>query len=374
MKLQPQKILIVGGGFAGMSAAIQLASAGHNVDLVEIDAGWRSYGAGITISAASLRALKTIGVLDEFQRVGSTCEGFDLMRADGTLIARLPTVKLAGPTVGDTGGIMRPALAKILAARVRAVGVNVRLGCTYTHIEQHADQVTVAFTDGTRADYQLVIGADGLFSKVRESVFPEAPGPRYTGQGVWRAVLPRMVERGTMFMGGKTKPGVNPVSKDQMYMFVTEARKENVWLPEDRFVSMLKDLLAEFTAPVLQQIRARLDETCQVVYRPLEGMLLPQPWHRGRVLMIGDAVHATTPHLASGAGLGFEDGIVIAEELAKADSVPEALRNHDARRWERCRLVVQNSLRLGEIEISGGSQQEHEELMRVSQKALLQPI
>jgi 2-polyprenyl-6-methoxyphenol hydroxylase-like FAD-dependent oxidoreductase len=103
-------------------------------------------------------------------------------------------------------------------------------------------------------------------------------------------------------------------------------------------------------------------------------MLLPLPWHKGRVLLIGDAVHATTPHLASGAGIGLEDGIVIAEELDRASSVAEALQRYDQRRWERCRMVVQNSLRLGQIEIEGGSQQEHGELMRVSQEALAQPI
>ena len=121
-------------------------------------------------------------------------------------------------------------------------------------------------------------------------------------------------------------------------------------------------------------MREALGPDSRIVYRPLEGMLLPQPWHRGRVMLMGDAVHATTPHLASGAGLGFEDGIVIAEELDRAGSVAEALQRYDARRWERCRLVVQNSLRLGQIEIEGGSTQEHAKLMHESVAALALPI
>ena len=92
------------------------------------------------------------------------------------------------------------------------------------------------------------------------------------------------------------------------------------------------------------------------------------------MLLIGDAVHATTPHLASGAGLGIEDGLVLAEELAAATELGAALERFQQRRWERCRLVVENSLRLGDIERSGGSQQEHADIMRSSMMALVQPV
>lgn len=101
---------------------------------------------------------------------------------------------------------------------------------------------------------------------------------------------------------------------------------------------------------------------------------MPQPWHRGRVVLIGDAVHATTPHLASGACIGIEDAIVLAEELEKAECANAALEAFEARRWERCRMVVENSMRLGEIEIKDGDKQEHADIMRDSMIALAQPI
>jgi 2-polyprenyl-6-methoxyphenol hydroxylase-like FAD-dependent oxidoreductase len=103
-------------------------------------------------------------------------------------------------------------------------------------------------------------------------------------------------------------------------------------------------------------------------------LLVPAPWYRGRVVLIGDTVHATTPHMASGACIGIEDAIVLADEIGKADSIATALAGYQQRRWERCRMVVQNSGRLGEIEIAGGDKEEHARIMRETLMALAQPI
>lgn len=103
-------------------------------------------------------------------------------------------------------------------------------------------------------------------------------------------------------------------------------------------------------------------------------MLVKKPWYRGRTVLIGDAVHATTPHLASGACIGIEDAIVLAEELENASSVAAALEAFQARRWERCRMVVENSARLGEIEITGGDKAEHMRIMHGSFATLAEPI
>jgi 2-polyprenyl-6-methoxyphenol hydroxylase-like FAD-dependent oxidoreductase len=168
--------------------------------------------------------------------------------------------------------------------------------------------------------------------------------------------------------------GINPVSKTQSYVFITEDRPEKRRLDESEYVPLFKELLAPFSAPMLAKLRDEINEDSFIVYRPLEGMLMPLPWHKGRVVLMGDAVHATTPHLASGACIGIEDAIVLAEELERTDSVAAGLQAFETRRWERCRMVVQNSLRLGEIEISNGDRQEHATIMRESMMALAEPI
>ena len=97
-----------------------------------------------------------------------------------------------------------------------------------------------------------------------------------------------------------------------------------------------------------------ITDRSQVNYRPLEWLLLPDPWYQGRVVLIGDAAHATTPHMASGAGIAAEDGLTLAQEIARHDDVAAALRAFMDRRFERARLVVENSVRIGEIEMAGG--------------------
>ncbi len=375
MTLAQRRILIIGGGFSGMAAAIELRKLGAEVDLVEIDPGWRSYGAGISLGGATLRAFRTLGILDAFLREGNAADGVKICLPHGPQVAELPTPRLAGPDVPGGGAIMRPTLARILADATRAVGTNVMLGSTFTSIAQDAEGADVTFTDGQRRRYDLVIGADGLYSKTREVLFPEAPKPRYSGQACWRAVLPRPPEvTGTTMWMGRVKPGVNPVSKTHMYLFITEHRPNNEHVDPARFPTMLRELLADFPAPMLQQIRSSINEDSQIVFRPLEALLMPRPWSKGRVVLIGDTVHATTPHLASGACIGIEDAVVLAEELARTAEVPDALRAFENRRWERCRMVVQNSLRLGEIEIEGGDKEEHGRIMRESLMALAQPI
>lgn len=376
MTLTARRILVIGGGFSGMSAAIECARLGAAVDLVEIDPDWRNYGAGISLGGATMRVFRRLGILDAFLEHGSAQDGVSLRLPHGAPIAELPTPRIAGPDVPGGGAIMRPVLARLLAETTRAAGVAVRLGCTFTSIRQDAGGVDVEFSDGRRGRYDLVIGADGLYSKLRELLFPEAPKPRYTGQACWRAVLPRPPEirTATMWIGPRVKPGVNPVSKTEMYLFITEPRPVNAHVAPAAFVEQVRALLADFPAPELQAIRAGLDPESQIVFRPLEGLLMPRPWSRGRIVLIGDTVHATTPHLASGACIGIEDAVVLAEELGRQAHVEAALAAFEQRRWERCRMVVENSARLGEIEITGGDKEEHARIMRESLMALAQPI
>ena len=375
MTTRVNRVLIVGGGFSGMSAAIELGKIGVHVDLIEIDQGWRSYGAGITVGGPALRAFRRIGVLDQMMKLGSVADGCDLFTAQGHFLTQLPTPRCAGPDVPGAGGIMRPVLCKILSDATRACGVNVRLGCTFTNLSQTADQVHVRFSDGSEGTYDLVIGADGLNSATRKALFPDAPKPRYTGQGVWRAVTPRDgVERAGMALGKRNKAGFNPVSSHEMYLFLTEERPTNSRVAEEALLSTLRKLLEEFSLPVIRRVAENLGPHSLISYRPLEALLLPTPWWRERIVLIGDAVHATTPHLASGAGLGVEDAIVLAEEIGSAKPLDDALQSFQNRRWERCRMVVENSVRLGEIEISGGDPQEHSRIMRESMQALAAPI
>lgn len=371
------KVLVIGGGFSGMTAAIQMGKAGIVVDLVEQDPDWCPLGAGISINGSTLRALAQMGLYEQFCARGWVSDGVDLYTPTGHHIARLPTPKPVGAEVGGGAGIMRPALAAILAEATRAAGVRVLLGCSYSDLQQQDDGVLVTLSNGEQNHYDLVVGADGVHSGLRSQFLPEVTPPQYIGQGVWRAVLPRPahIERPTIWTGEHIKVGVNPVSAEQMYLFITEDRPTHEFIEPATWADVCAGLLRPFPDPLLQSLIPHLYEPgANIDYRPLGNLLVPTPWNRGRLVMIGDTVAATTPHLASGAGIGIESGMVLAEELATAADLATALDNFHRRRWSRCELVVKNSERLCHIEINGGDKAEHARIMAQSMAALAQPF
>jgi 2-polyprenyl-6-methoxyphenol hydroxylase-like FAD-dependent oxidoreductase len=369
------KVLIVGGGVGGMSCAISLRQAGIAVDLVEIDPHWKIYGAGITITGPTLRALRTLGVLEEVMAQGATWEGVYVFTQDGQLLEELnfPPIE---PTLPSAGGIMRPELHRILSAKTLAAGTQVHLGTTVETLSQVPGGVEVKLTNGHRERYSLVVGADGIYSKMRERVFPEAPKPKFTGQVIYRIVAerPKGFDRTHFYMGADSKLGFNPVSRTHMYMFLLQRSPANPWIALEDQPQRLYDAMGGWGGIVPEVRETVLTTNAHTInYRPLEAVLLPDPWFRERVVLIGDAVHATTPHLASGAGMAVEDGIVLAEEIARDGDIDAALPRFMKRRFERGKLVVENSLRLGELEMTHGSPKEHSRVMLAAVAALAQP-
>jgi len=345
--------LIVGGGVGGMSAAIALRRSGVQVDLIDADPEWRVYGAGISVTGISLRAFDDLGVLDQIRARGHVGAGMRGKTIDGRIVMEPPVPENPAP-VQQGGGILRPVLHDILSSKVREARVVVHLGVKVVALDQDDDGVDVIFSDGRSGRYDLVVGADGIYSQIRGMIFPDAPAPRFTGQGCWRVVAdrPAEVDRTEMYFGGPVKLGVNPISSDRMYMFILEHVPSNPRFADDELVPHVRALMAPFGGAV-PAVRASITQPDQVNYRPLEWLLLPDPWYKGRVVLIGDAAHATTPHMASGAGLAAEDGLVLAEEVARHDRLAEALRAFMERRFERARLVVENSVRIGEMEMAG---------------------
>ena len=371
------KVLVIGGGFSGMSAAIRMRQQNIEVDLVEIDPEWCELGAGITINGASMRALQMLGLYEQVVEQGCVTDGVGIHLAHGPLIKELPTPSPVGSDVGGSGGIFRPKLARIMSNATLEAGVNVRLGCTYETITQTESDITVSFTDGSTKTYDLVVGADGVHSKLRKEFFPEVADPEYIGQGVWRAIMPRpeTINRVTMWMGDHLKLGVNPVSKTHMYMFITEDRPVKEHIDKDTWPEVFAGLMQEFPNPIVRDlIPYALKEEANIDYRPLANLLVKAPWNRGRLIMIGDTVAATTPHLASGAGIGIESGIVLADELAANEDLNIAFDKFHERRWERCRMVVENSEKLCNIEIHEGDKDEHAKIMGQSLMALREVI
>ncbi|MDH7971932.1 FAD-dependent oxidoreductase [Sphingomonas sp. AR_OL41] len=367
------RVLVIGGGVGGMSAAISLARRGIAVTLIDADPQWRVYGAGISLTGMSLRAFDDLGILDEVRARGFVGAGIRLRSVDGHVIMQSPVPEHPLP-IQSSGGIMRPVLHDILSRTVREAGVEVRLGIKAVRMDDDGAGVDVTYSDGATGRYDLVVAAEGIFSDTRRMLFPETAAPRFTGQGCWRilAARPSHIDRTEMYVGAAVKLGINPVSPTEMYLFVLEHVPDNPRFAPEQQLAHLAGLLAPFGGDI-PAVRASIGAASQVNYRPLEWMLLPAPWHKGRIVLIGDAAHATTPHMASGAGIAVEDGLVLAEEVAAHASVDSALAGFMARRFERARLVVENSVRIGEIEMAAGDQMPATMLMGDTMHQLQQP-
>ncbi len=373
-----QNALIVGGGVGGMCAAIQLRKQGIAVELVEINPQGAPDGAGITISGPSLRALREVGVVDEVLRRGGAWNAIDICNPQGEVVTTVPVPPAVGAQeLPGAGGILRPVLADILGHATQDAGARVRLGVSFQRMVQDEDGVDVHFSDGSRGRYDLVIGADGVNSAVRKLVMPDFPGPTFSGQGSWRAVVPRTRQNSTICMGRTTKAGMNPISATECYLFVLDRRPGMDFIAPDQWPVKLAELLDEFSGQlgeIRQGLRDGALKDARVLYRPLAGHMIPGPWHRGRIVLLGDAVHATTPHLASGAGIAIEGAIVLAEELKRRHFLEGALLAYAGRHYDRARLVVSASGRLGQIEQEGGSKEEHTRVMVRAQEALRAPL
>lgn len=348
-------ILIIGGGIGGLTSAIALRTQGFDVTVIERDPNWTVYGVGIIQQSNVLRAMHHLGLLEEYVAAGAGFDTVEVFAPDGKMVARVPSPKLVDGYPANMG-VGRPALHKVLGDRTIAAGAIVRLGITATAIDDRGDHVHVEYSDGANADFDLVIGADGVYSQTRATILPDAPEPEFTGQAVWRYNLSRPQGLGSLqAYNGSIGVGLVPISDTLMYMFATTPEPDNPRYSKDGIAARMRGKLAN-TAPQIRALAEQITDDEAVVYRPLEALMVRGPWHKERVVLLGDAVHATTPHLGQGAGMAIEDSIVLAEELAKADTPEAAFIAYRERRFDRCRYIVEQSLAICRGQIGKGPQ------------------
>lgn len=348
-----QRVLIIGGGISGLTAAISLKRRGIDADVVEQNAAWSVYGVGIIQPSNALRALNSIGLGQACVANGQGFRGWRLNDSNGGFLAEVPSINVAGHGFPPINGIARPALHKILTDATLDQGTKVRLGQSVSSWSDETSGIRVTFTNGESESYDLVIGADGAYSRTRASLFGKDLKLKFTGASVWRHNFqrPRDMEWGSLFYGKTSKAGLVPLSDTQMYLFLVTAEPGNPKHPPDQLHTLLRDRLQEYGGAV-GQLRAQVVDPAAVVYRPLEIAMVPAPWHKGRVVLIGDAAHSSTPHLAEGAAMAIEDSVLLAEMLQESTVLDATLTAFTARRLPRARLVYETGLKLVDWELA----------------------
>lgn len=343
-------ILIVGGGIAGCAAGISFSSAGHNVRIVEKQELWKFQSSGIFVYSNGLESLRDLGVLDEILTAGFTIPDginsyFDHSGAE--------IVETKYPTADDGKipailGIKRAELHRVMANKLAAMGVEIILGTTVTSIQQSEHTASVTLTDGSCDSYDLVIGADGLRSEIRPMIGIDVK-PKYTGFGIWRSVheRPETLVNKIMMMGPGKRFGIMPISDDRLYTFGTVAEPEGSFFPPETWAETMQSRFAEFSGPARQFLDA-LGPESEILYTAVEEVVLPLPWHRGRVVLIGDACHASTPFMGQGGAMAMQDAVILALLLAGDLSVDAALQKFGELRLPVCQFVQNVSRAVGE--------------------------
>jgi 2-polyprenyl-6-methoxyphenol hydroxylase-like FAD-dependent oxidoreductase len=248
---------------------------------------------------------------------------------------------LGDETVPAFCALSRLRLHEILLAAAERAGVEVRTGLTVSEFHDEKDRVAVVFSDGRAETFDLVAGFDGIRSTTRLHLVGAAFAPRPSGYGGWRVQVPRPQQVQCMEflqgIGGKT--GAMPLSGNLAYIFHICPETPDAIFERDDYVGLFKQRLAPYGSYVAE-VAASLNADSDIVYSPIEPLLLPWPWFRGRVVLGGDAAHTFPPHLTQGAAMAAEDGYILAREALTDDVAVEArLMRYSQLRYARNAFV-----------------------------------
>jgi 2-polyprenyl-6-methoxyphenol hydroxylase-like FAD-dependent oxidoreductase len=336
-----ERILIVGGGIAGLTLLRALSGGPWEVDLVESRRSPGRLGAGLAVQPNAVRALASLGLAPAVAAAGAVIDTFQYRDQRGALLCDIDLSNVwAG--VGPFVGISREALHDTLS------GAGGRVGVAVTAVTKQDSLPRVTFDDGRTGEYDLVVAADGIHSIVRRCL-SNRPQPLGAGQIAWRSLAPiRLpgVDGVQFWLGSDRFFGLCPAGPELTYGF---GNVSGVPAPDPvrGRKHRLIERFAGFGPPVLDYLAA-VERDDDIHCAPVEW--LPQVADgAGRVALIGDAAHAMSPMMGQGGAMAIEDAVVLAGELRANSDIPTALGRFERRRRARVDWVRRQSAALGEL-------------------------
>ena len=340
------RVLIIGGGIGGLTAAIALKRAGHAVAVFERAPVLRDVGAGLTLWSNAVKVLRDLEIREFIEAAAAPLRRTETCRCDGNPIAAMDLGTITDRVGSPTVGIHRAELQRVLS---NAVGESLILGAACTAVKHDADEVIARFADGREEHGDVLIGADGLRSVVRAELFGSRK-PRYAGYTAWRGVA--RFDAGAdpttrLVLGRGAHFGCLPIDDKRTYWFVAANAPAGQRDPPGASGAAVFQRVGHWCDPIPAVLAATDEDSIRrddILDRPPA-----RPWGIGRVTLLGDAAHPSTPILGQGACMAIEDAVVLADCLAKAFDPVAALRSYEQRRYDRTTMVVRRSWRLGRV-------------------------
>lgn len=345
---RPGSAILIGGGIGGLCAAIGLRQAGWQVAVYEKAGMLGDVGAGLVLWANAIRALRALGLADAAVAAGSKIQRGQIRASRGKVLVDYAAGELEQIFGEASIAIHRAALHQVLLSALPAECLH--LGAVCTGFEQDPAGVTARFEDGSSARADLLVGADGIRSVIRRQLFPQR-SLRCAGYIAWRGVVLTSDEVALGVsgetMGRGARFGSLRLDGERIYWYATQNHAPGLILtPIERKAFLLK-ILAGWHHPVEHLIQSTAPE--DILQNDIYDLEPSRSWGEGRVTLLGDAIHATTPNMGQGACMAVESAVLLKRCLESAAEVPASLRAYERGRMARTAWVTNQSWQIGQM-------------------------
>ena len=345
-----RRVLIIGGGIGGLAATLALRQAGFDVQVFESVPEIKIVGAGLAIWSNALNALRQIGLADAVQATGKPATYRVIRATNGEILAKVQVNQISNREEIALIHLHRGDLQTVL---LKAVGEStIQLGARCIGFRQDDKGVWAQFADGREVQGDLLVGADGVHSVIRQQLFSKAR-LRLVGQSSWRGLAELDHEQIAEGGAGETwgigqRIGLIPMSQGKVYWFLTKnAPPGGIQGTAVETKQQMQELVKGWHAPIPSMIQATEAQT--IIHTELNELESLNQWHRGRVVLLGDAAHAMTPNLGQGACQAIEDAVTLGQCLKDTEDIEASLNLYESKRVERVRRIVAASRKFGEV-------------------------
>lgn len=343
------KFTIVGGGIAGLTAAIALQKKGYEVTIFEAAPTIRTAGAGLILAANAMKGLQKLGIVADIMPVGRVLPAFKILDINGKIINETVVENLSKKYGVSNFTIHRADLHRILLSKISAA-------CVHTNkkavdVSQSQGYVNIRFEDGTTHQTTYLLVADGVHSPLRQKLLPNS-APRYAGYTCWRGIVDNTtlnLQETSETWGANGRFGIVPLANNKIYWFACVNTTQNNQTLKEYKSKALQIQYKNFHEPIPTLLSHTKDEA--IIWNDIIDIKPIAQFSFGNILLIGDAAHATTPNMGQGACQAIEDAAVLAHLLETENELdmPAIFKKFEKRRLMRTRNIVNDSWRIGQI-------------------------